>query len=1085
MQVPELASIQTFEEVDAALKSHASAVFSSLEKTDQPKDGNCLFHAIADQCSGHDHQSLRALAVRAASAAAQDHLPYFDNSKKCLAKWLAAMRKLGTYGDQTAIVALSDALCRPFLIWRAANPDQPATPIPPRRWQECTINRPIYLLLDESSAEPHYWSMAPAPYSPQTPLQKNCPIASATPEKVPPSRKRLRTKTTSLVHGKQPKTGAAAEVAAPVTGAAAAVKGQTGPKEKPSHNLILTASFFKGLAEGYPSPEEDSTFGSVSNIDKLPRQVLTSLMFGDVPKVQKCFRSTVRKFANLSFSEKENALKLAGVYVYDSGKKASDPPRGDQGQSDVSDDDLPVLAYMERRKRQHTFLLPGQAAVVPHLASACLDGSSKSLRSSRLSRALKCNVWSVDWEDKLSKPAVLNLWRESDLEARPLKLSLLFVRETGQTYYAQQDLMQSEEAAAVLESASSFQEASSRMPLLSTPTTLVAQTSEWDVLLVDDEFNESRVCVTDGQSEIGLPLAKHMGILGTSNRDSQSFVVVVQFRGLVRVSQPHNDVVLVKGLLVVNDSMGMQLKLRASCCKLQMPHKSCMNLGLDVVKTSTNTLKAPDLGPQLVTTLRMRCLQLADSEQRLVQLKLLEEILEKKCAAARVDLASKAWGLKASTEGVAHMDEWSHKRVPQHVIAVNVVAEALSDDEAAWSETAVEREPWRIDRGTKQSLQRGSSRYVAMHKKLRCAPRCCLENSASGYAVSDPWCTLPPHKCHVIISGKVRLGKVVVWRSPTVLPQDIQIWEAVPLPASARAAPDNAVVCSRQGNGVADCSGGDYDGDILSVSQDPQLLALAEATSKDTFAVDVQSLSSKVQSWLDTRKSEVLPLVPTEFSKLSSVTPTPRLRASSTVLAERFQQRAFLSTDCDLDGSFETAIEAGLLTHRAYDAPKKYTGRTIKLYMKRLVRKSGLSRLDRRSTTVVKDSMRKSLPALDYKKPSWIGTQLCDYVVDRHVGLGMVWMPGVNLNFGWKAGAAIRRVCLSTSLNAPAYAKSCTRSPIIELSHFLLHRFKLRMRAFKHMLLRGDPDELALSFGRRRYCAKMKSLVTLRDGGTL
>ena len=53
---------------------------------------------------------------------------------------------------------------------------------------------------------------------------------------------------------------------------------------------------------------------------------------------------------------------------------------------------------------------------------------------------------------------------------------------------------------------------------------------------------------------------------------------------------------------------------------------------------------------------------------------------------------------------------------------------------------------------------------------------------------------------------------------------DVQVWEAVALPKSAKYAPNNCCICTGEGSGCVALGGGDYDGDLLMFSANAHLL---------------------------------------------------------------------------------------------------------------------------------------------------------------------------------------------------------------------------------------------------------------------
>ena len=75
---------------------------------------------------------------------------------------------------------------------------------------------------------------------------------------------------------------------------------------------------------------------------------------------------------------------------------------------------------------------------------------------------------------------------------------------------------------------------------------------------------------------------------------------------------------------------------------------------------------------------------------------------------------------------------------------------------------------------------------------------------------------------YIVAEGQSVVGSVAVWRSPVVMPTDIEVWTALPWPNSCWAIPNKCVVCSSTGAGVTNLAGGDYDGDTI-VSPPPGL----------------------------------------------------------------------------------------------------------------------------------------------------------------------------------------------------------------------------------------------------------------------
>ena len=128
-----------------------------------------------------------------------------------------------------------------------------------------------------------------------------------------------------------------------------------------------------------------------------------------------------------------------------------------------------------------------------------------------------------------------------------------------------------------------------------------------------------KACLTDAVAEIGPALAEKMGLFRTSRPDfarTRLFYHAVQFRGILQVG---DTAVLVKGMLVVNPSLGNKLVLRRSCvkCQWQPDSDSGLTYGLDVVQTTYGTQGRPELHSQLASALAMwACLHKSLSARR-------------------------------------------------------------------------------------------------------------------------------------------------------------------------------------------------------------------------------------------------------------------------------------------------------------------------------------------------------------------------------------------------------------------------------------------------------------------------------------
>ena len=76
----------------------------------------------------------------------------------------------------------------------------------------------------------------------------------------------------------------------------------------------------------------------------------------------------------------------------------------------------------------------------------------------------------------------------------------------------------------------------------------------------------------------------------------------------------------------------------------------------------------------------------------------------------------------------------------------------------------------------------------------------------------------------MVANGKSIVGKVAVWRSPVILPTDLEVWTAKPWPKGSGPIPNNTIICSTLGLGLTALGGGDYDGDDVSITTNHALI---------------------------------------------------------------------------------------------------------------------------------------------------------------------------------------------------------------------------------------------------------------------
>ena len=88
---------------------------------------------------------------------------------------------------------------------------------------------------------------------------------------------------------------------------------------------------------------------------------------------------------------------------------------------------------------------------------------------------------------------------------------------------------------------------------------------------------------------------------------------------------------------------------------------------------------------------------------------------------------------------------------------------------------------------------------------------------------------------------------------PCQVPWDIDIFEAVEPPADF-CLPFNGIVFAGNWYGISRMAGGDYDGDLVSISFDATLMFFVKAIAKSINAVDIDALTNEVMKGLVKRK---------------------------------------------------------------------------------------------------------------------------------------------------------------------------------------------------------------------------------------
>ena len=121
------------------------------------------------------------------------------------------------------------------------------------------------------------------------------------------------------------------------------------------------------------------------------------------------------------------------------------------------------------------------------------------------------------------------------------------------------------------------------------------------------------------------------------------------------------------------------------------------------------------------------------------------------------------------------------------------------------------------------------------------------------FALSDVTDVLKCPEIWLIHEGRALVGECTVWRTPCQQPWDVANFKAVRPPPSA-VLPRNAVIFAADGMDITMMAGGDYDGDMVMISFNPQLISLVTATSDPTGSFDVAAAMAQVDELLQKAK---------------------------------------------------------------------------------------------------------------------------------------------------------------------------------------------------------------------------------------
>ena len=388
---------------------------------------------------------------------------------------------------------------------------------------------------------------------------------------------------------------------------------------------------------------------------------------------------------------------------------------------------------------------------------------------------------------------------------------------------------------------------------------------------------------------------------------------------------------------------------------------------------------------------------------------------------------------------------------------------------------------------TAKAKARAKAREVAAAKESTRAGRCCFTDfGLTTVAIHDVTHGLQDKECYLLHDGVAYEGKIAVWRSPSFLPTDIEVWTAV-LPPSGVVVPTFGIVCSTLGYGVANMAGGDYDGDLVHVSFCSVLVDLVIQTAGSCKVFDTRAMRLDLEKKLGPRKDvatavsgEAFNCV-TDYLLFASNLPTLNLRGTTCANAERAMQLALQDVDCVSSGSMERAWMFGIASHIATDFPKHFswdqvTGLAKYLCLHCKVR--GGSGLLRSAVTLGKllwiDDVRLTRKQLlastrDQLKEA-LGPQSC---------LGAYCLQSPQYVLGSRAGAAVAKIWNNIKKGETRVCKTPLRTELEELAFFLWARLSPDKQDAYEMCVAGNRAEIEqrVTLARKKPMHSFNTLV--------
>ena len=822
-------------------------------------------------------------------------------------------------------------------------------------------------------------------------------------------------------------------------------------------------------------------------VNVLSRSLLTKLMRGeriDVKTVSRKRRKCISWYRNLSFEDQQKALHRHGIYIATSKdpqeKDAADEQNTESeakdtepemaGSEDSSESDgAPGLGPVSESKRRRVLPRPGP---LPHLHKSVGTAVIPTrLDSCRLSRELSTEIYSVNWGRLKNKPDLLRIWGDEHRPGLPTELQAIGGRESGVTYYCTAKLHESASAHWLLKHVKSKGDGYSRMQLLLTPTSHFFPVGA-DIMVKQKavDFNAMDVDAEDGQSEISLELARHWKVVKVqdvleSMADGAPGLLYapMQFRGMVSLTDTH-ELVEVKGTIIINETLqGKMMVLHKSCCKVDGDENFEGQRGIEISKTTKTGWKDAKICPQFIAAMRQRISCVSTPQKRGKLTRTFRTWLAKAKHYTVDSLIDESFGL-AEHEKPSQLPRKSVADIRMKYEEANQCPTPMADLNKAFEDPQAHS----ISNGTKESMKRGVNRFSMQYRSLRKKPSLRLKaQSATLYAVSDPCGELPAKCCYVIKQGQPITGKVVVWRAPTQLPWDLELWEALPFP-QGRVMPTNCCVVSRKGLALSRMAGGDFDGDLVMVVFDEVLVNLVHETTAAIADIDVEALTAWVGRHLNkggasfettSRKCRANEFV--EYA-LHDVNTSP-LRGTVCALAERAQHKALESRSAEFQ---KHAYLWGIASHRTMDVPKHYAEEDILALVQILEHLTGVCTSLPRSTIVIEDEIRLDLQ-LDYKKPLQCLKDLLKPKLEQ-ITLGKVLFPQSQICLGAEAGLQVRKHILQIVFNElHVWERPAAKTVLQELAGLIAVRSR-QAGKLRKILADGDPVCLRKTLAKSR-----------------